>query len=79
MADIDDAKDLVLWARKQGIVLGRLRVGAVELEITAMVPASAPLPSEAEAKSGLYAQFGGELLDAVEQETKAEDTYDEED
>jgi len=79
MADIDDAKDLVLWARKQGVVLARLRVGAVELEITAMIPASAPLPSEAEAKQGLYQQFGGELLAAVEQETKAEDVYDEED
>lgn len=76
-ADVDLVKELVMWARAAHVVLARVKVGEVELDIVAMAPPAAPLPSEAEAKQGLYAQFGGELLAAVENETKAADVYDE--
>jgi hypothetical protein len=78
MADLEDVKELVLWARKNGIVLARAKSGAVELDILAM-GAPSTLPSEAEAKQTLYEQFGGELLAAAEQDAKGEDVYDEDD
>jgi hypothetical protein len=78
-SDIEAIKELVLWARKSGVTLARAKVADIELDILSMAAPTAPLPSEAEAKQGLYAQFGGDLLAAVEAETKAEDVYDEDD
>jgi hypothetical protein len=78
-SDIEAIKELVLWARKSGVTLARAKVADIELDILSMTAPAAPLPSEAEAKQGLYAQFGGDLLAAVEAETKAEDVYDEDD
>lgn len=77
MNPIESAKELILWARRNNVVLARVKVDDVELDILAMSAPSAQLPTEAEAKQGLYAQFGGELIAAVEQEAKAEDVYDE--
>ena len=72
------AQELVLWARKNRVSLAGVKVGAVELAITSMMDA-VPLPTEAEAKVGLYQRFGGDALAAEEAAQKTDDVYDEED
>lgn len=63
MEDIAGVKDLIMWARKNGVSLASARVGVVEVCINSMQP-SQPLPTEREAAAGLIRQFGGEALEA---------------
>ena len=65
--EIDQVQKLILWARRNRVVLAHLRVGNVELSIASMVDAI-PLPSEAEARAGLIAQYAGTALDALKEE-----------
>lgn len=80
MADIDDAKELILWARTNHVVIGSVRVGAVELVLLSMTPSTpaVALPTESQAKDSLYRQYGGDVL---EKEVSAHETtvYDDED
>jgi len=70
MADIDDVKELILWSRDRGVVLHRVRVGAVELDIASMQQGR-PTPTEDEARKGLYATMGGEVVQKILDEDEA--------
>jgi hypothetical protein len=78
--DTSEWKELVLWARKHGVVIHELTVGSVRGVITdAVRPAPPAEKSEKDLREGLYAHYGGEVLDGAIMETDKDAGDEEED
>lgn len=82
-SDVTDWKALVIWARKNGVMIHELTVGSVRGVITDSAPTAQPVKkTDQEARDGLYAHYGGELLESAILETSkdaGDDGDDEED
>lgn len=83
--DAETAKELLLWARKESIVVSSLKVGNVELVANdlrlaaSLTPSKKDLSDEAAAKN-LYAEYGGGILETAEQQAEeAVDAFEDED
>lgn len=60
---IDDVKELILWARKERVVLGRVTIGDVTVEIADMIPAAGNVDIARPPDVGnLYRTFGGDAV-----------------
>jgi hypothetical protein len=74
-ADADEVRDLLLWARSESIVVNVITVGSVTLQLQDLrVLPAAPSVSKDDLSQGsqnLYRQFGGKLLEDMEQHAEA--------
>lgn len=82
--DVAAFQDLVMWARRNGIVFNELEVGgvrAVLLDVGARGPApnTTKGSSDEAARAGLYAQYGGAALERAINETAPPDEEVDED
>ena len=79
--DAEQAKDLLLWARRQRIVVNEVHVGTVHLVVADLALATTVTPpkSEEAASRSLYARYGGDMLAEVTKEDDDHATYVDED
>lgn len=77
----DDARvrDMLLWARRERIVVNRIVVGDVQLDCNdlALVAQYQPPRSDEEAAANLYARYGGDALDEAAKESEEMTTLEE--
>lgn len=82
-ADADEVKDLLLWARSESIVVGSITVGGVTMHLQDLrVMPPAPGVSKAELSSAgksLYEQYGGKVLEDMEQHIEAAGVVEDDD
>lgn len=68
-SDVKQLQNLLLWARKERIVLSSVQLGSltvtIERDFGLTPPAATPVPTER--KPSIYEQYGGALLNAMEQ------------
>ena len=81
--DAREARELLLWARKEGIAVTTITVGTVQMDVsdlrlaTSLGPKNISMDTESAAKN-LYAEYGGGLLEAAEKQAvdKGEESPD---
>lgn len=76
--DLEAIQALILWARKERIVVHEVTVGTVKLVLGAdlSLATSVTPPREDAAKHGAYERYGGELLAEV---ARGEEAYEDDD
>lgn len=67
-------REMILWARKERIVLSMLQIGDIELHIAADLSLVVPPPSLANVKPNQdqYELFGGQALERLRQQEASE-------
>lgn len=72
VVDADTFREVVLWARQQGVLLGTLKVGGVEATLSD--PAAAVRVGQTATPESLLREYGGQsLADAVADMTGGDD------
>lgn len=61
--DVAAWKELILWARRNGVLVHELTVGGVRGVITDAPRTQAPEKTDKDLRESLYAQYGGQVLD----------------
>lgn len=79
ITDADQVKALLLWARRERIVVSQMTVGDVTVVVSDLALATAVVPpkSDEQQRQNLYERFGGELLaQATKEDDDTTTTYD---
>lgn len=75
-------KELVIWARREGIALAEVQVGMSRLVMTdtklvASLRGNAPKPlTDEQLRQNLYQEYGGKALEELTSETPGAEGYD---
>lgn len=77
--DVEQVKELLLWARKYDVHLVDISLGSVHVTINDYAPSGqvmTPRASDEDARQNLYRQFGGALLDDVTKDSDENSTIE---